>query len=81
MAYGIRHLEQVGDILTSITKTSLAAGGREVLLYTGFLGTVGALIPLVSREDVEFWSMLEMHLRSENQSLIGRDHLAYRGCA
>jgi splicing factor 3B subunit 3 len=44
------------------------------------LGTVGALVPLVSREDVEFWSMLEMHLRTENQSLVGRDHLAYRGC-
>ncbi|ORY72192.1 splicing factor 3b, subunit 3, 130kDa, isoform CRA_b [Leucosporidium creatinivorum] len=68
----------VGDIITSIQKVSLVAGGREVLLYTGVMGTVGVLVPFVSNEDVDFFSTLEMHLRTEAPSLVGRDHLAYR---
>lgn len=69
----------VGDIVTSLTKISLVAGGRDVLVYTGLHGTIGLLIPFVSREDIEFMSTLEMHMRSEAPSLVGRDHLHYRG--
>ena len=69
----------VGDIVTSIHRVSLVAGGREVLLYTCLHGTVGILAPLVSKEDVDFMSTLEQHLRSEKLSLVGRDHLAWRG--
>lgn len=61
----------IGDIPTSIQKVSLVAGGRDVLLYTGLMGTVGVLIPFVSNEDVDFFSTLEMHLRSEAPSLCG----------
>ncbi|SCV67047.1 BQ2448_5693 [Microbotryum intermedium] len=68
----------VGDLVTSINKCSLVAGGRDVLLYTGVSGTVGVLVPFVSNEDADFFSTLEMHLRTEAPSLIGRDHLAYR---
>ncbi|TFY66687.1 hypothetical protein EVG20_g4405 [Dentipellis fragilis] len=69
----------VGDMVTSIHKVSLVAGGREVLLYTGLHGTVGILVPLVSKEDVDFISTLEQHIRTEQTSLVGRDHLAWRG--
>ncbi|KAI5479642.1 splicing factor 3B subunit 3 [Pseudohyphozyma bogoriensis] len=69
----------IGDIVTSIQKVSLVAGGRDVLLYTGLSGTVGVLAPFVSNEDVDFFTTLEMHLRTEAPSLVGRDHLAYRG--
>lgn len=69
----------VGDIVTSINKVSLVAGGREVLLYTGLHGTVGILIPFISKEDVDFISTLEQHMRTEQSSLVGRDHLAWRG--
>ncbi|GAA5822982.1 hypothetical protein JCM11251_004445 [Rhodosporidiobolus azoricus] len=68
----------IGDIATSLQKVSLVAGGRDLLLYTGLMGTVGVLIPFVSNEDVDFFSTLEMHLRNEAPSLCGRDHLAYR---
>ncbi|KAK4058796.1 pre-mRNA-splicing factor rse1 [Microbotryomycetes sp. JL221] len=68
----------IGDIITSLHKVSLVAGGREVLLYTGIMGTIGLLVPFVSREDVDFFSTLEMHLRTESPSIVGRDHLAYR---
>lgn len=50
----------VNDIPTSIEKTSLVPGGREVLLYTGLQGTVGILIPFLSKEDVDFFQTLEM---------------------
>ncbi|KPV75805.1 uncharacterized protein RHOBADRAFT_52830 [Rhodotorula graminis WP1] len=69
----------VGDIVTSLHKVALVAGGRDVLLFTGLMGTVGTLVPFVSSEDVDFFSTLEMHLRAEAPSLAGRDHLAYRG--
>ena len=35
-------------------------------------------MPFVSKEDVDTLSTLESHLRQENDSLVGRDHLAYR---
>ncbi|KAG2015443.1 pre-mRNA-splicing factor rse1 [Coprinopsis cinerea AmutBmut pab1-1] len=69
----------VGDIITSIHKVSLVVGGREVLLYTGLQGTIGILVPLTSKEDIEFLTMLEQHIRNEQGSLVGRDHLSWRG--
>lgn len=66
------------DIPTSIQKTQLVAGGRDILVWTGWMGTVGIMIPFVSREDVDFFQTLEQHLRSEDAPLAGRDHLIYR---
>ncbi|KAL6720380.1 pre-mRNA-splicing factor rse1 [Lecanora helva] len=67
------------DIPTSIQKTQLVAGGRDILVWTGLQGTLGIFIPFVSREDVDFFQTLEQHLRSEDAPLAGRDHLIYRG--
>lgn len=67
------------DVPTSITKCNLVVGGQEVLLWSGIQGTIGALIPFVSREDVDFFQSLEQHMRSEDSPLAGRDHLMYRG--
>ncbi|KAH8815835.1 CPSF A subunit region-domain-containing protein [Xylogone sp. PMI_703] len=66
------------DIPMSIQKTSLVAGGRDCLLWSGLQGTLGILIPFVSREDVDFFQTLEQHMRSEDPPLAGRDHLIYR---
>lgn len=66
------------DIPTSISKTSLVVGGQEILLWSGVMGTVGVLIPFVSREDTDFFQSLEQHLRAEDAPLAGRDHLMYR---
>ena len=66
------------DIPTSLQKTQLVAGGRDILFWTGLQGTLGVLIPFVSREDVDFFQTLEQHLRSEDAPLAGRDHLIYR---
>jgi splicing factor 3B subunit 3 len=40
--------------------------------------TAGAMLPFMSREDVDFFVHLEMYLRQENPPLCGRDHLAFR---
>ena len=66
------------DIPTSIHKTQLVAGGRDVLVWSGLQGTLGILVPFVGREDVDFFQTLEQHLRSEDAPLAGRDHLIYR---
>ena len=66
------------DIPTSIQKTQLVAGGKDILVWTGLQGTLGILIPFISREDVDFFQTLEQHLRSEDAPLAGRDHLIYR---
>ena len=49
-----------------------------MLLYSTIFGTIGALVPCVSKEDVEFFTHLEMHMRQHSPSLVGRDHLSFR---
>lgn len=67
------------DLPTSISKASLVVGGQEVLLWSGIQGSIGVLIPFVSREDVDFFQALEQHMRQEDPPLAGRDHLMFRG--
>jgi len=69
----------LNDIPTGLHRTRLVAGGRDVLLFTGLMGTVGIYVPFVSRDDIEFFQQLEMHLRSEDAPIAGRDHMIYRG--
>ena len=69
----------VGDLITGLHQVSLVPGARDVLLYTCLGGTMGVLVPFISKEDVDTVSTLEMHLRQENNSLVGRDHISYRG--
>lgn len=66
------------DIPTSLHKAQLVPGGRDILVWTGFQGTVGILVPFVSREDVDFFQNLEMQLAAQTPPLAGRDHLIYR---
>ena len=70
--------QYVQDVPTSIQKTSLVAGGRDILVWTGLQGTLGIFIPFLSREDVDFFQTLEQQLRSEDAPIAGRDHLIYR---
>lgn len=68
----------VHDVPMSLQRTSLVAGGQEVLFWSGLEGTLGILVPFVSREDVEFFSQLEQLVRQEEPPLTGRDHLMFR---
>lgn len=68
----------VGETISSIHKAVMVAGGREVLVYTTFLGKIGLLVPFVVKSDAEFFQQLEIQLREQLPPLSGRDHLAYR---
>jgi len=68
----------VGELVTSIERTPLVPGGADVLLYTTIGGAVGAFVPFISREDIDFFMHLEMHMRQHSVPLCGRDHMAYR---
>lgn len=72
---------QVGETVTALQRGTLQPGGREVLIYSTILGGLGTLFPFASREDLDFFQHLELHMRAEAPPLLGRDHLAFRcGC-
>uniref|UniRef100_A0A1B6GN54 Uncharacterized protein n=3 Tax=Cuerna arida TaxID=1464854 RepID=A0A1B6GN54_9HEMI len=68
----------IGEVCMSLQKATLIPGGSESLVYTTLSGTVGVLVPFTSHEDQDFFQHLEMHMRSENAPLCGRDHLSFR---
>lgn len=68
----------IGETITSIQKVSLIPGLKECTIYSTISGSIGVLVPFSSSEDHEFFEHLEMHLRSENPPLCGRDHLSFR---
>jgi len=68
----------IGDVITSLTKTALVPGGSEAILFSTIQGSIGALVPFTTREDVDFFSHLEMYMRQEKENLCGRDHTSYR---
>lgn len=68
----------VGEVVTCLEKSSLVPGGSECLIYSTIYGTIGVLVPFISREDVDFFTHLEMHMRNEVKPLLGRDHLSFR---
>lgn len=67
-----------GETVTKLKKVLLMQGCSEFLLYTTIHGMIGALVPLTTKEEVNFFSTLELFLRKENPPLCGRDHLSYR---
>ncbi|KAI9006019.1 CPSF A subunit region-domain-containing protein [Gaertneriomyces semiglobifer] len=77
----LEHVAQfyLSSIPTSLHKTSLMPGAREVILYTTLLGSIGVLIPFTSKDDVDFFQTLEMGMRQKLPPLCGNDHLRFRG--
>lgn len=68
----------IGEVILSMHKSTLIPGLSEALVYTTISGSIGVLVPFTSHEDHDFFQHLEMHMRSENPPLCGRDHLSYR---
>ncbi len=50
----------------------------QIVMYSTAMGSIGALYPFTSREDIDFFVHLEMHMRQEHPPLCGRDHMAFR---
>jgi len=74
----IRVLDPISRATPSLQKVSLGPGCSDIILYTTILGAIGALLPLVHKEDLEFCTALEMHLRQEAPPICGRDQLFFR---
>ncbi|XWS07838.1 hypothetical protein CRYUN_Cryun41cG0027200 [Craigia yunnanensis] len=58
-------LFHIGNVVTCLQKASLIPGGGECVLYGTVMGSLGAMLPFTSRDDVDFFSHLEMHMRQE----------------
>ena len=65
---------------TAITAAALQSfsGADKAVLYSTIAGAVGALVPFVTRDDVDFFLHLELHMRQRVPPLGGREHLAFR---
>ena len=68
----------VGEVVTGMTRASLVAGGSEVLIYVTVTGRIGALVPFISRDDIEFFTLLEGCMRTDAPRPTGREPQAYR---
>jgi len=68
----------VGETVTVLQKVSMIPGDSGVILFGTMSGSLGVLIPFTSREDLDFFSNLEMQLRQCCLPLCGRDHLFHR---
>lgn len=81
----------IADVVTSFTKGSLVAGGKDSVVYTGLQGTIGVILPVASKHEVQFLSHLEQLLRDyfdfnfddvddkKGPNLLGKDHAKFRG--
>jgi splicing factor 3B subunit 3 len=68
----------IGETISKVLKTSITPGGNEIILYATLFGAIGGFMPMGSREDIDFFTSLETHMRQEYVSLVGRDHLSFR---
>ncbi|KAL8439041.1 hypothetical protein Efla_002450 [Eimeria flavescens] len=68
----------VGEGVTGLRRAALSTGSSEAIVYATIMGTIGALVPFLTKEELDFFHHLEMVMRSEAPPLAGRDHLMFR---
>ena len=68
----------VGELVTCLKRSSLVKGGREAVIYVTVTGKIGALFPLMTKDDIEFFTALQMELRSKASKPLGRDFAKWR---
>jgi splicing factor 3B subunit 3 len=68
----------LGETVTAMHVAPMVPGGTDSIVYGTMVGAVGAFQPLTSREDVDFFQHVEMHMRQARTPLLGRDHLQFR---
>lgn len=68
-----------GDLPMSIQKTRLVSGGEDVVVWTGLGGTIGVLIPIKLRSTFNQMQGIVDGILARTGTLLGRDHLSYRG--
>ena len=69
----------MGEMGTKVLKCQMNPHtGTEMIMVATTMGSLVAFVPFETREDVDFFSHLEMYLRIESQPLCGRDHVMFR---
>lgn len=56
----------IGEIVSGLQKTSLISTANEVIIYATSMGGIGAFYPFETKEDVDFFTHLELFLRQEH---------------
>eukprot|EP00923_Selenidium_pygospionis_P001039 GHVN01001572.1.p1 GENE.GHVN01001572.1~~GHVN01001572.1.p1 ORF type:complete len:1229 (+),score=96.51 GHVN01001572.1:8231-11917(+) len=74
---GIAHFH-LGETVTALQKGKLHPGGYESILHASIMGSIGTMLPLVSKDEVDMLQCLEMILRTESPPLCGREHIMFR---
>jgi splicing factor 3B subunit 3 len=68
----------LGEVGTCIQKAKLSLSSSELIVYGTTMGSICALLPLETRQDVDFFIHLQMYLQVECQPLGGREHQTFR---
>uniref|UniRef100_A0AC35TTU5 CPSF_A domain-containing protein n=1 Tax=Rhabditophanes sp. KR3021 TaxID=114890 RepID=A0AC35TTU5_9BILA len=68
----------VGDAVTSLELTQIIPQAEKCIVYGTISGSIGILVPFLSKNEHDFFQALEMHLRKDFVSLSGREHISYR---
>ena len=68
----------VRAVITSLVKTNLSPGGKEVLLASTVQGGLYAFIPSTYKAEYEFFEQLQMLVLKEYRNPCGREHRAFR---
>lgn len=69
----------MGEMGTKVIKCQMNPHtAMELIMVATTMGGLQAFVPFETREDVDFFSHLEMYLRIESQPLCGRDHVMFR---
>ncbi|CAD7967800.1 unnamed protein product [Amoebophrya sp. A120] len=76
----LEHIMQfhVGEMVTAVEKTPIALGGADCIIYSTLMGSIGALYPIQTTDEIDFLQHLEMAMRTERAPLCGRDHMGFR---
>ncbi|KAG5418179.1 RSE1 [Candida metapsilosis] len=76
--YKLQNLCQfyIPDVITSFQLGSFNLGGEECIIYTGLSGTIGVLIPLISKSEIELLHGLQLEISSYNDevNIAGKSH-------
>lgn len=68
----------VGETVTGLCRAALSTGSSEAIVYCTIMGTIGSMVPFLTKEELDFFHHLEMVMRTEAPPLAGRDHLMFR---
>ncbi|GMH98623.1 hypothetical protein TrVE_jg11947 [Triparma verrucosa] len=68
-----------GEIVTGLKRASLISQGQEAIIYTSITGKIGALMPLKTKDDVEFFTGLQDKIRNVAPRPVLRDFAKFRG--